>query len=114
MKLSRINGCAAMAAAITSAALVAQVAPATAAITFSTFVTSAQIGAVEGQTNTIGFNFAGNKFVGSVYFGSNNLQLYSTNLTGGNVQLFGSPLPDGGGEPVHRVVGNIETLERVA
>jgi hypothetical protein len=101
MKLFRINGCAAvgMAAAITGAALAAQVAPAE-AITFTTFVTGAQISAVEGQNQTIGFNYAGNKFVGSVYLGTNNLQLYSTNLTGGNVQLFGSPLPDGGGEPV--------------
>jgi hypothetical protein len=35
-----------------------------------------------------------------VYVGTNNLQLYSTDLTGHNVQKFGSPLPDGGGEPV--------------
>jgi hypothetical protein len=81
-------------------ACAAQVAPAAAAITFSTFVTAGQISAVEGQNNTIGFNYAGDKFVGSVYFGSNNLQLYSTDLTGNNVQKFGSPLPTGGGEPV--------------
>lgn len=72
-----------------------------AAVTFSTFVSGSDIAAVEGgQTNTIAFNYAGNKFVGSVYFGANNLQLFSTDLTGHNVQPFGSPLPSGGGEVV--------------
>lgn len=71
-----------------------------AAITFSTFVSAADIGAVEGYSSTIAFNYAGNKFVGSVYFGGNNLQLYSTDLNGNNVQKFGSPLPTGGGEVV--------------
>jgi hypothetical protein len=72
-------------------------------IGFSTFVTQANIFAAEGQNNTIGFTYAGNEFVGSVYFGGNNLQLYSTNLTGGNVQQFGSPIPATSGfngEPV--------------
>ena len=64
-------------------------------VSFSTFVSSSSINSVEGQNNTIAYNFAGNEFVGSVYFGSNNLQLYSTNLTGGNVQKFGSPIPNG-------------------
>ena len=63
------------------------------AVTFSTFVPSSSINAVEGQNNTIAFNYAGNKFVGSVYTGPNNLQLYSTNLSGGNVQKFGAPIP---------------------
>jgi hypothetical protein len=100
MKLFGKNSCAAlaMAAGIASVALTAQ--PAAATVTFSTFVSGSDIFAVEGQNNTIGFNFAGNKFVGSVYTGANNLQLYSTDLTGHNVQLFGKPLPDGGGEPV--------------
>ncbi len=73
---------------------------ATAAITFSTFVDGSAINAVEGQQNTIAFTYAGDKFVGSVYFGGNNLQLYSTDLTGGNVQKFGDPLPTGSGEVV--------------
>src|ERR1019366_110710 len=34
------------------------------------------------------------------YFGANNLQLYSTDLNGGNVQAFGASLPTGGGEVV--------------
>ena len=63
------------------------------AVTFSTFVTGGAIAAVEGQNNTIAYNYAGNKFVGSVYIGPNNLQLYSTDLTGHNVQKFGSPIP---------------------
>ena len=47
-------------------------------IDFTTFVTSANIGAAEGgNTSTIAFNYAGNGFVGSVYFDN---QLYSTNL----------------------------------
>lgn len=53
-------------------------------INFSTFVSSSSIAAVEGGNNsTIAFNYAGNKFVGSVYLGVDNNQLYSTNLTGG-------------------------------
>jgi len=71
-----------------------------ATITFSTFVSGPAIAAVEGYNSTIAFNYAGNKFVGSVYFGANNLQLFSTDLNGGNVQKFGSPLPAGGGEVV--------------
>jgi len=73
---------------------------ATASVVFSTFVSGSDINAVEGQQNTIAFNYAGNKFVGSVYFGGNNLQLFQTDLTGHNVAFFGSPLPTGGGEVV--------------
>src|SRR5215831_898704 len=86
--------------ALAGAALAVQVGPANAVITFAPFVSSGSIGAVEGQTNTIGFTYAGNKFVGSVYFGGNNLQLYSTDLSGGSVAKFGSPLPTGSGEVV--------------
>lgn len=71
-----------------------------ASISFSTFVSGADLNTVEGQTNTIGFTYAGNKFVGSVYFGANNAQLYSTNLTGGSVQKFGDPIPGASGEVV--------------
>lgn len=38
----------------------------------------------------IGFSYAGNKFVGSNYF---NNQLYQTDLSGGNLQAFGAPIP---------------------
>src|ERR1035437_3111600 len=42
----------------------------------------------------VGFTYAGNKFVGSVLDdGTGNKLLYSTNLTGGNVQLFGGGAP---------------------
>src|ERR1017187_8384371 len=62
-------------------------------IDFTTFVTSANIGAAEGgNTSTIAFNYAGNGFVGSVYFDN---QLYSTNLSGGAVTAFGTPLGTG-------------------
>jgi hypothetical protein len=69
-------------------------------ISFNTFVSSADLAALEGQTNTIAFTYAGNKFVGSVYFGANNAQLYSTDLTGHNLQFFSSPIPTAGGEVV--------------
>ena len=50
-----------------------------ASINFSTFVTSPDIAAAEGgNTQTIAFNYAGNKFVGTVRFSN---QLYSTNLS---------------------------------
>jgi hypothetical protein len=67
---------------------------------FNTFVQSSDINAAQGQTQVIAYNYAGDKFVGSVYFGVNNLQLYSTDLNGKNVQHFGSPLPAGSGEVV--------------
>ncbi|CAM4100689.1 hypothetical protein [Roseateles saccharophilus] len=73
---------------------------ASAAVTFSTFIQSSDINATLGQNNTIAITYAGDKFVGSVYFGSNNLQLYQSDLNGGNVQKFGAPMPSGGGEPV--------------
>ena len=75
--------------------------PAMASVTFTTFVTGSSLIAGMGQEDTIAFNYAGNKFVGSVYVnGANNRQLYSTDLTGGSVQPFGVPLPEGSGEVV--------------
>lgn len=71
-----------------------------ATVTFSTFIQAADINATLGQNNTIAITYAGDKFVGTVYFGPNNLQLYQSDLNGGNVQKFGTPLPTGGGEPV--------------
>lgn len=66
------------------------------AVTFNTFVTGPSIAAVVGGNSTIGFAYAGDKFVGSVYF---NQQLYSTDLTGGGVAKFGTPVAAfGGGE----------------
>jgi hypothetical protein len=67
-------------------------------LSFGTFVTSANISAVEGQNQTIGFAYAGDKFVGSVYFGTNNNQLYSTALNGGGVAKFGTPIAGFSGE----------------
>ena len=54
---------------------------------------------------------AGDKFVGSVFTGANNLQLFSTDLNGGNVQAFGAPLPTGAGEVVV-VVRTHQDVER--
>lgn len=68
------------------------------AITFSPFVTGADLSAGLGNTAAIGFSYAGDRFVGSVYFGANNNQLYQTNLGGGGLSLFGSPIPGASGE----------------
>jgi hypothetical protein len=69
--------------------LAAWAAPAQANPTFTTFVTGPSITAAVGGNSTIGFAYAGDKFVGSVYF---NQQLYSTNLSGGGVTPFGAPV----------------------
>lgn len=70
-------------------------------LSFSTFVSAPTIAATEsGNNSTIAFQFAGNKFVGSVYYGPDNNQLYSTNLTGGGLQQFGQPIPGASGEVV--------------
>jgi hypothetical protein len=66
-----------------------------ATFTFTTFVNGTDISNAIGQNNTIGFAYVGNKFVGSVYEGTANFQLYQTNLTGGNVTPFGTPMPNG-------------------
>lgn len=68
------------------------------ALTFGTFVTSTDLSLALSNTQTIGFAYAGNKFVGSVYFGTNNNQLYQTDLNGGSVAMFGSPIAGASGE----------------
>ena len=73
-------------------------APAHAALSFGTFVLGSDLNSVLSNTATIGFTYAGDKFVGSVYFGANNNQLYSTNLSGANVQKFGAPIAGFSGE----------------
>lgn len=68
-------------------------------ITFTNFVQQADINAAtgaSGNTAVIGFTYAGNKFVGSVY--PNNAQLYQTDLTGGSVTTFGAPIPGANAE----------------
>lgn len=71
------------------------------AITFSTFVNGTDIASVEGgNRSTIAFNYTGTGFVGSVYFGPNNNQLYSTNLGGGGVAKYGQPISNFSGEVV--------------
>jgi hypothetical protein len=91
MKLATLAGaCAALAATLSTL-------PA-GAVTFNTFVTSTDLQSTLGNNATIGFAYAGDKFVGSVYFGANNDQLYSTDLNGGNVQKFGAPIAGFSGE----------------
>lgn len=67
-------------------------------IAFNPFVSGTDLSTALSNTGTIGFSYAGNKFVGSVYYGSNNSQLYQTNLSGGNVQKFGAPITGFTGE----------------
>jgi len=62
-------------------------------VTFSTFVSQSQLLTGLGDSSTIAFNYAGNKFVGSVYFGTTVGQLYQVDTSGGNLQPFGTPLP---------------------
>ena len=86
-------------ASVAALGLAALASPSQAALSFGTFVTSADLAATLSNNSTIGFAYAGDKFVGSVYFGANNDQLYSTNLSGGSVAKFGAPIGLGfGGE----------------
>ena len=48
---------------------------------------------------TIGFSYAGNKFVGSVQADGTGNVLYSTDLNGGNVQVFAPTVNIPGGSP---------------
>ncbi len=85
--------------------LAAAATSAQATVTFSTFVSGGAIAGAEGGNDaTIAFNYTGTGFVGSVYLGTDNNQLYSTNLSGGDVQKFGQPItafsPTGAGEVV--------------
>lgn len=68
------------------------------AITFTDFVSTGDLAGTLANNQTIGFAFAGDKFVGSVYFGANNNQLYSTDLNGKNVAKFGPAIPGASGE----------------
>jgi hypothetical protein len=81
--------------------LVASLPSAHAGITFNSpaFVTTAQLDTIySGNASPIGFTYAGDEFVGTGGYASSNL-LYSTNLTGGNISLFGA-VPGASGEVV--------------
>ncbi|MEP6765119.1 MAG: hypothetical protein ABJB66_12440 [Gemmatimonadaceae bacterium] len=67
-------------------------------LTYTTFVSSSSLFNLLGQNATIGFAYAGNKFVGSVYNGTNNSQLYAVDLDGTNIRKFGTLLPSSSGE----------------
>ncbi len=81
-----------------SLGLFAAMSNAGAVVTFTPFVTASDLSTALSNTSTIGFAFAGDKFVGSVYFGTNNNQLYQTNLNGGGVTTFGAPIVGASGE----------------
>lgn len=68
------------------------------AVVFTPFVSNSDLSAALSNTGTVGFAYAGDKFVGSVYTGPNNNQLYQTNLTGGGVATFGAPIVGASGE----------------
>ena len=86
-------------ATMTAAAMVfALASTASPALTFSPFVSSTDLATLLGNNATIGFTYAGDRFVGSVYFGANNNQLYQTDLSGGSVAMFGSPITGFSGE----------------
>jgi PEP-CTERM motif len=98
MKHNLIKGAAVLSVA---GVLAATTTSAHATVNFSTFVNGSDIAAAEGgNQSTIAFNYTGSGFVGSVYFGPDNNQLYSTNLSGGNVKQFGQPIPGFSGEVV--------------
>lgn len=69
--------------------LIAAAIPPAEAVTVHTFVTQSDIGTAMGTSATIGFAYAGNKFVGSVQRDGTNV-LFSTDLNGGSVAPFAS------------------------
>lgn len=71
---------------------------AAASVAFTTFVSSTDLNNLLNNTATIGFAYAGDEFIGSVYFGPNNNQLYSSNLNGNGLALFGQPITGASGE----------------
>ena len=82
-------------------ALAAVVTQAQAQITFNStpFVTQSQLNSIySGNASPIGITFAGNEFVGTGGYAGSNL-LYSTNLSGGNISVFGA-VPGASGEVV--------------
>src|SRR5438552_185217 len=73
-------------AAVSLAAVALAAGPAEAAL-LHTFVTSSAISAAMGTSATIGFAFAGDRFIGSVQRDGTNV-LYQTDLNGGSVMPF--------------------------
>lgn len=92
MKLSPILG------SLSLGALFAFAPASQAAISFNTFVSGGDLAATLSNNATIGFSYAGDRFIGSVYYGTNNNQLYQTDLFGGNVAKFGAPIAGFSGE----------------
>ncbi|NOT35432.1 MAG: hypothetical protein HOP12_14905 [Candidatus Eisenbacteria bacterium] len=74
------------------------------AVTFNVF-TDPHV-SFPGLAGTIGFTFAGNKFVGSVYGGGTG-QLYSTDLSGGSVAVFAPAVALSPGTKEHFVASSL-------
>ncbi|MEO7085897.1 MAG: hypothetical protein ABI442_09875 [Gemmatimonadaceae bacterium] len=85
-------------ALVATAALLASSATAHAQLTYNTFVSGASLSGLLGNNATIGFAYGVDKFVGSVYNGANNNQLYAVDIDGTNIRKFGSPIPGASGE----------------
>ncbi len=85
-------------AVMATAALLSVGANAHAQLAYTTFVSSSSLAGLLGNNATIGFAYGVDKFVGSVYFGNNNNQLYAVNLDGSNLRTFGPPIPGASGE----------------
>jgi hypothetical protein len=83
------------------AGLTASTTPANAAVTFMTFLSSGDLAAVGPWWTINAFDYTGNGFVGSIRTN----RLYSTNLTGGNIKLYGEPIPGLSGGEVSVGVG---------
>lgn len=78
-----------LAAGLLAIGSIATTSLANATVVTNTFVSNTDIYNAMGTTATIGFAYAGNKFVGSVQRDGTNV-LYQTDLTGGNVAPFAS------------------------
>ena len=66
-------------------------------ISFTTFIPGSSLSTAVGGATPIGLAYAGDRFVGSANYPNGN-RLYQSDLNGGNVQTFGAPLTDFGGE----------------
>jgi hypothetical protein len=90
--------------ALSAVALAAIVTQAHAQITFNStpFISAAELNTIYGNGNSspIGITYTGTSFVGTGGYDITSPQLYQTNLSGGSISTFGSPLPIAGGEVV--------------
>jgi hypothetical protein len=98
MKLSLISAASIVCVVI---GLAASTTPSNAGVTFMTFLSSGDLAAVGPWWTINAFDYTGNGFVGSIRTN----RLYSTNLAGGNVRLYGEAIPGLSGGEVSVGVG---------